>query len=70
LTTADYGLGGPVTLLDGTGRYKGISGKVAATFAFVMPRQTGGKDKGQCNQNARPLDSYTSLNGRGTVRFT
>jgi hypothetical protein len=62
---------GPVTFFDGTGRYKGIGGKVTATatFAFVMPRHTGGKDKGQCNQSARSLDTYTSLNGPGRVRF-
>jgi hypothetical protein len=63
---------GPLTLFDGTGRYKGIGGKVmaTATFAFVMPRYAGGKDKGQCNQNAKALDNYTSLNGPGRVRFS
>jgi hypothetical protein len=62
---------GPVTHLDGTGRYKGVGGTVTATatFAFVLPRHAGGKDKGQCNQSAQSLDTYTSLNGPGTVRF-
>jgi hypothetical protein len=61
----------PVTLLDGTGLYKGIGGTVTATatFAFVLPRHTSGTKKGQCSQNAQALGNYTSLTGSGTVSF-
>jgi len=39
-----------------------------ATFAFVLARYAGGKDKGKCNQSAEPLANYASLNGPGIVR--
>jgi hypothetical protein len=65
---------GPVTLLDGTGLYKGISGTVefTASAIFVLPRNTSGKHKGQCNSNANPAPgaSFEVLHGKGTVQFS
>jgi hypothetical protein len=62
-----------VSLLDGGGLYNGISGtlNVTATFAFIAPRFTSGKKKGQCNlsNSAQPLDQYSSITGAGTVKF-
>lgn len=63
----------PVTLLDGTGLYKGITGtlNVTITEAFILPVYTSGKNKGQCNesQNAQPVADYGSIVGSGTVSF-
>ena len=65
---------GPVTLFNGTGLYKSVLGTVNITinFAGVGPRYTSGKKKGQCNTNnsAKPLGSYGSIIGRGTVKFS
>jgi hypothetical protein len=65
---------GPVSLIDGTGLYKGISATLSATatFAFIAPRFTSGKDKGQCNlsNSAQPLDQYSSIDATGTVHFS
>jgi hypothetical protein len=64
---------GPVSLLDGTGLYTGISGTVSITetFVFIAPRFTSGKDKGQCNfsNNSQPLSQYSSITGTGKVKF-
>ena len=64
----------PVTLLDGTGHYKGITGtvKVTLTYAFVLPRFASGKHKGQCNEgkNVPPVALYDSVKGSGTVQFS
>jgi len=64
---------GPVTLFNGTGLYKGISGTVniTATFGFLGPLFKSGKNKGQCNfsNNAQPISQYTSITGLGTVSF-
>jgi hypothetical protein len=63
----------PVTLLDGTGLYAGISGTVDITASgiFVLPRYTSGKHKGQCNGNANPAPGalFEVLHGKGTVQF-
>jgi hypothetical protein len=63
----------PVTLLDGTGNYKGITGmvKLTLTYAFVLPRFASGKHKGQCNEgnNVPPVALYESVKGSGTVQF-
>lgn len=61
----------PVELLNGTGRYKGISGKVklTQTIAVVLPRYTSGKDKGKCNEKANPAAQWVSVTGSGTVSF-
>lgn len=63
----------PITLFDGTGLYHGISGTLAATVtgAFLLPRYTAGKHKGQCNgsNSAQPASIYTSISATGSVRF-
>jgi hypothetical protein len=60
---------GSVTLFDGTGAYKGISGKVRITvsFAFIASRLPNGK----CNasNSAKPLAQYQSIQGVGHVSF-
>lgn len=65
---------GSVSLLDGTGRYQGLSGtlNVTATFAFIGPTFMSGKHKGQCNlsNSAQPLDQYSWITGSGTVKFS
>jgi hypothetical protein len=64
----------PVTLLDGTGLYAGISGTVTVTITqvFVLPFYASGKHKGQCNEsdNAQPVADYESVTGSGTVSFS
>jgi hypothetical protein len=64
----------PVTLLDGTGLYTGITGTVNFTIieALVFPRYTTGKNKGQCNESnsAQPVAFYVSAMGTGTVSFS
>jgi hypothetical protein len=63
----------PVTLLDGTGRYKGITGtvKLTLTYAFILPRFASGKHKTQCNEGntVPPVALYESVEGIGTVQF-
>lgn len=63
----------PVTLLDGTGLYAGVTGTLNVTIsvAFILPLFTSGKDKGQCNesQNAQPVAAYSSIIGTGSVSF-
>jgi len=64
----------PVSILDGTGLYKGISGTINATvtFAVIGPFYTSGKNKGKCNlSNSAPtLAQYSSIQGNGTVKFS
>ena len=62
---------GPVTLFDGTGLYKGITGTlgITETYAFISPLSTSGKNKGQCNLSAQPISQYSSITGSGTVSF-
>jgi hypothetical protein len=64
---------GPVTLFNGTGRYKGISGRVTVTvnFAGISGRYTSGKNKGKCikSDKVQPLAEYGSIIGKGTVKF-
>ena len=65
---------GPITVSNGTGLYKGITGTLEVTeyFALIGPRLTSGPKKGQCNEsnNAQPVASFTSVVGSGTVHFT
>jgi len=75
-TTCSFGFigtGPPVTLSDGTGLYKGISGSVNVTFNFggYGPFFASGKHKGQCNMsnNAQPIVSKGWITGVGTVSF-
>ena len=64
----------PVSLFNGTGVYKGISGtlKVTLSFAGVGRRYPSGPDKGRClhSDTAPPLAMLGSVTGRGTVHFT
>lgn len=63
----------PVSLLDGTGLYRGIAGTVDVTesFAFIGPRYASGPRKGQCNESnsAQPLSQYAVITGSGSVSF-
>jgi hypothetical protein len=64
----------PVTLFNGTGLYKGISGtlKITLSFAGVGRRYQSGPNKGQClhSDTEPPLAMLGSVTGRGTIRFT
>jgi hypothetical protein len=63
----------PVTFLNGTGLYKGISGtaNLTATFGGVGSRYKSGPKKGQCKQGDQsPLASFGFITGQGTVSFT
>jgi hypothetical protein len=64
---------GPVTLFNGTGLYKGISGTVNITITFAGggPLYNTGKRKGECNlsNNAQPVAQYSSITGTGAVKF-
>jgi hypothetical protein len=64
---------GPVTLFNGTGLYKGISGTLTITINFIGygPLYTSGTKKGECNtsQNAQPLAQKGWIMGRGKVKF-
>jgi|SRR5580692_3967839 hypothetical protein len=62
---------GPVGLANGTGRYADIRGtlQMTVTLAFISPRYTSGKDKGQCDGNTQPLSRYTSTTGSGIVSY-
>lgn len=68
-----FRLAGPITISDGTGSYKGISGsaRMTITFGGVGPFYATGAKKGQCNQskNANPSGQYTSITGTGAVKF-
>jgi hypothetical protein len=65
---------GSVTVLDGTGLYKGINGTldVTVTFAAIAPRYTSGKNKGRCNlsNSVQPVDQNGWIAGTGTVKFS
>lgn len=60
---------GPVTLSNGTGAYKGISGTLTMTitFAFITSQKNGSCDQ---NHNDPPLSQYQSITGSGTVAFS
>jgi len=64
----------PVTLFNGTGLYKGISGtlRVTLSFAGVGRRYPSGPNKGQClhSDTEPPLAMLGSVAGRGTIHFT
>jgi hypothetical protein len=63
----------PITLLDGTGLYAGISGTLHASeqAGFIGPRNTSGKNKGQCNlsNSAQPVGLLILVHGTGKVQF-
>jgi hypothetical protein len=62
----------PVTFLNGTRLYKGISGtgNVSLTFGGVGSRYKSGPKKGQCKQgDPSPRASFGFVTGQGTVSF-
>lgn len=60
-----------VTLFNGSGLYKGITGtaNVTLTFTGVGRRKESGPQKGQCDQGPNPLAVLASVIGSGTVHF-
>lgn len=69
-----FGATAPVTILNGTGMYKGIQGTlvVTETFAGYGPFYRTGAHKGKCdtsNDNAAPTAQWGSVTGIGTVKF-
>jgi len=64
----------PVTLFNGTGLYKGISGRLKLTLSFagVGRRYQSGPHKGQClhSDTQPPLAMLGSVTGHGTIHFT
>jgi hypothetical protein len=71
--SAEFSGTGTVTLLNGTGLYKGISGtaNVTITFAGVGSHYKNGPKKGQCNHgDASPRAQYGFVTGHGTVSFS
>jgi hypothetical protein len=72
--SAELTVTAPVTLLDGTGLYKGIGGTVSFTESagFIAPRYASGSKKGQCNTSSgtQPLAQIGTAAGTGTVSFS
>ena len=65
---------GPVTVFNGSGSYKGISGTVEITenFYTILPHIASGKHKGQCNESnsATPVAYVGNISGSGKVNFS
>jgi hypothetical protein len=63
-----FSASGPITIMDGTGAYTGITGKVmiTLTFAGIAPKTAKG-----CNlaDNAPTYGAYQSITGTGSVSF-
>jgi hypothetical protein len=59
---------GTVSLFDGTGLYKGISGTLEITESYVVV--LGRLASGACNQNGNPLAAGGELYGAGKVTFS
>jgi hypothetical protein len=61
----------PITLVSGTGSYKGVSGKLRINVisSFVLPRIKSGASKGQCNMNSEPAHDFTTFAGKGTAKL-
>jgi hypothetical protein len=57
----------PVTLVDGTGAYEGISGtlQIKETFAAILPTTSSAK----CREDANPTSDVAFFQGDGTVSF-
>ena len=68
-----FNVSGPISLSNGTGAYKGISGTLSMTesFSAILPRYTSGKHKGQCNEgnSVTPVASGGIISGSGKVSF-
>lgn len=71
--SAEFKVSGPITISDGTGAYKGISGHatINETFAMIGPRYLAGAKKGLCNMSnsANPVAQWGAVTGSGTVSF-
>ncbi len=63
----------PIVSGSGTGSYKGISGSFKLTLSLgeIGPKNTSGKNKGQCDQsnNAPPIGQAMIVTGSGNVSF-
>lgn len=72
-TTCSVSAGGsaPVTLFNGTGLYKGISGTATVTLTFtgVGRRYQTGPKKGQCSHSQNAIAMLGSVIGHGTIHF-
>jgi hypothetical protein len=69
--SAGFSVSARVTLLDGTGSYKGVSGTIKATefFGFVVARSTSGSTRGRCDLNGPVRSALGVIVGTGTVSF-
>lgn len=74
-TTCSFVYGGtaPMTVMDGTGLYTGLSGRgtITETFAGIGPLYKSGAKKGECNMsnNADPVAQWGSVTGTATIKF-
>jgi hypothetical protein len=68
-----FSASGPITIMDGTGAYTGITGTlhVTLTFGGDGPFYATGPKKGKCNmsESAQPLAQFASAVGRGTITY-
>jgi hypothetical protein len=71
--SAVFSTKGPVGLSNGTGAYKGISGRltITETWGFIFPTFSSGTHAGQCNMSnsAQPVAQHSVVTGSGTVGF-
>ena len=71
--SAAISVSAPVSVVGGTGLYKGVSGTVNLTesIGYIGATYTTGSKKGQCNMsNSAPtVGQVASVHGTGTVRF-
>jgi hypothetical protein len=70
--SAGFSLTVSISLFDGTGLYKGISGtlKDVEFLGFISPRYTSGKNKGQCDLDVAPTAQLGLVVATGTVSFS
>ena len=67
--SVEFAGSGPGTLINGTGLYAGIGGKLKITIdsATIAPRTNG---KCNLNDNAKPVAEYDTVSVSGTVTFS
>jgi hypothetical protein len=67
--SVEFADSGPGTVIDGTGLYAGISGKlkISVDFAEIAPRKNG---KCVLNESAKPVASYDTVSASGAVTFS
>jgi len=60
-----------VTLSNGTGRYKAISGSISVTGieAVIQPTYKSGANKGKCNLSSQKNTRYMAYSGTGTISY-